>query len=595
MVDLTATNVALQSQCGKRSKDWVNLLETSLNNACRKDTYQLIGSRYLVGVLIAVFIKAKYKPFVREVQDAIAAVGVMGVMGNKGGASIRFRIADTTFCFVCAHLAAHRNAVAQRNADFASITAKTEFRDEARGDGSGGSGASASASGGSGGGTGGSMGILDHDFVVWFGDFNYRIVETISTEKCFELAYGGEAELEVLRKSDQLNMERAAGRSFHGFIEAPLTFRPTYKFQPGTSLYEQRPDKKLRAPAWCDRILWRASPDMDPRHYKQLYYGSVDSLMSSDHKPVHSLVEVAVKTMVRDKRQAVVASITQQLDAMENRAMPRIKLSETIIHQPDVVYGLPTTRVLTVENVGPVAATWRFVPKPEEKVFCKTWLSVEPAYGMLPPGATARITLTFTVDDAIARDISLGRELAMSQFSLAGGASGASFNPETAGGMLEDILILRTERGRDHFLAVSAAVLPTCFGCSLAQLARRPEPMRAIAITAAATAAANAATGAGAASGAGAGAGGGRPPAAADLTAGSRQLVGMLNSDETDFFAASSMASSALSSSDISRKGFVVMSVPKEVWRLVDLLWTRCVACCCCCRDRDRDRCRCCC
>lgn len=40
------------------------------------------------------------------------------------------------------------------------------------------------------------------------------------------------------------------------FEEGPLTFKPTYKYQPGTDLYEQRPDKKLRAPAWCDRILW---------------------------------------------------------------------------------------------------------------------------------------------------------------------------------------------------------------------------------------------------------------------------------------------------------------------------------------------------
>jgi phosphatidylinositol-bisphosphatase len=43
---------------------------------------------------------------------------------------------------------------------------------------------------------------------------------------------------------------------FLDFEEGPLTFKPTYKYQPGTDLYEQRPDKKLRAPAWCDRILW---------------------------------------------------------------------------------------------------------------------------------------------------------------------------------------------------------------------------------------------------------------------------------------------------------------------------------------------------
>ena len=40
------------------------------------------------------------------------------MMGNKGGAAIRMKILDSTVCFVCSHLAAHRENVAGRNADF---------------------------------------------------------------------------------------------------------------------------------------------------------------------------------------------------------------------------------------------------------------------------------------------------------------------------------------------------------------------------------------------------------------------------------------------------------------------------------------------
>lgn len=325
MVDLTATNVALQTQCGKRTKDWCGLVETVLNNAASSDTYECISSRYLVGVMIAVFVKQRYRRSVGEVQDATAAVGVMGMMGNKGAAAVRFRIFDSTFCFVCAHLAAHRNAVAQRNADFAAIMAKTEFRDE---EGRGDAAAAAIKAGVVGVAEAGlgSTGILDHDVVVWFGDFNYRIVESVAVGKCFELACGGDAELEILRRADQLNMERAAGRSFHGFLEGPLTFRPTYKFQAGTNTYEQRAEKKLRAPAWCDRILWRTSPSLSAGHFAQLYYGSVDSICSSDHKPVHALFEVAAKTTVRDKKNAVASAIAQQLDVMENNSMPRLQV-----------------------------------------------------------------------------------------------------------------------------------------------------------------------------------------------------------------------------------------------------------------------------
>lgn len=141
-------------------------------------------------------------------------------------------------------------------------------------------------------------------------------------------------------------------------------------------MYEQRPEKKLRAPAWCDRILWRTSPSVNPGHFRQLYYGAVDAVITSDHKPVHAVFESAVKTIIRDRRAAVVADITRQLDAMENRSMPKVNVSDTIIGIPDVVYMVPSSRVISVENTGEVAATWRFVPKPEEKYFCKVRGSV---------------------------------------------------------------------------------------------------------------------------------------------------------------------------------------------------------------------------
>ena len=88
MVDLTATNVALGGESKARSKQWMSLLESTLNGAAPPApdaAYEAVASRYLVGVHIGVFVKARWRRAVSEVQDAVAPVGVMGVMGNKVG------------------------------------------------------------------------------------------------------------------------------------------------------------------------------------------------------------------------------------------------------------------------------------------------------------------------------------------------------------------------------------------------------------------------------------------------------------------------------------------------------------------------------
>jgi hypothetical protein len=54
-----------------------------------------------------------------------------------------------------------------------------------------------------------------------------------------------------------------------------------------------------------------------------------------------------------------------------SRAPSQVNVSDTVVHLPDIVYGVPFTKTITIENVGGVAATWRFVPKPDENHFCK--------------------------------------------------------------------------------------------------------------------------------------------------------------------------------------------------------------------------------
>ena len=83
-----------------------------------------------------------------------------------------------------------------------------------------------------------------------------------------------------------------------GFHEGRTNFLPTYKYIPGdevTKWYDQRPDKKKRCPAWCDRVLWRRKHSNHHEEVTLLQYRRVEGLYISDHKPVNALFEVKVK------------------------------------------------------------------------------------------------------------------------------------------------------------------------------------------------------------------------------------------------------------------------------------------------------------
>ncbi|KAL7487148.1 hypothetical protein ACHAW6_012748 [Cyclotella cf. meneghiniana] len=450
MVDLNAVNVAVENKSQQRSQFWVDRIKTTLNS--RENTMgdptrmytELAQVKYLVGLLICVFVKAPHKPRVKHVHTSSVGVGVMGVMGNKGGASIRLQFYDSTLCFVCTHLAAHRENVAGRNADFANVFNKTSFEigDEAVKEviklGSLNQWAAGTNS----------VGVSDHDIVFWFGDLNYRVDESIPTERVLELSEKNM--LEELIENDQLNVERANGRVFQDFEEGPLTFRPTYKYQPGTDLYEQRPDKKLRAPAWCDRILWLAQ---EPGHVAQLNYVRSE-LNISDHKPVMSTFLVTIKDVVLSRREEVYKEVMKLLNEFENASLPMVSLDRIKLDFGEVRYDQRVTLPITITNTGQVVAQFRLVPKLDENTLCKQWMTVTPTYGMLIPGEQTEIEFTIGIDNLTANALNTNKEV------------------------LEDVLFLRLENGRDYYISVSGSYARSCFGMSVEELVLYSDPIR---------------------------------------------------------------------------------------------------------------------
>lgn len=465
VVDLSAANVlATDAESASRTELWSTLLGEALNDLASPlngVTYKLVLSKFLVGVSLCVFVSSKHHRYVANVQSENATSGLMGVLGNKGGSSIRMRFYDTTLCFVCSHLAAHQGNVSGRNANFATILEKTRFTDAASTDESAASMYMSRQLGESH--EDGTFGILEHDVVIWLGDLNYRLVKGVALEEAFVLVDEGRRGLDYLLRLDQLNRERRAGRVFQDFDEGAIDFPPSYKFIPGTDRFDDRKEKKMRMPAWCDRILWRVSGGNDsttPDTEKPLPilslldYDRVDSIKVSDHKPVTAVFSLQVKRIDVEAQRKMYGEVVRRLDKFENDSMPKIELPSREVVFTDLRFDMSSTETVAMSNVGQSKATFRFVPKLEESEFCKPWLSLCPSFGMILPGETIEFQITAHIDRNTIHAVNCGRET------------------------LDDILILCFENGPHFFLSVRASLVSTCFGMSLMDLVSNTAPVR---------------------------------------------------------------------------------------------------------------------
>lgn len=260
------------------AEPWTNSLSSTLS----KRGYILFKRHKLSGILLYIFVLKEIILRTRDFETESIKTGFGGLLGNKGGVSLRFTLNGNSFCVTNSHLAAHQEHLKQRIDDYHSILNGTKFLVDSR-----------------------TSTIKDHDYSFWFGDLNFRlddiekhqVLSIITNAKTSGSDKAARVAIAELHKYDQLVRAKQKGEVFSGFEESLPTFMPTYKFQIGS---KDAYDSENRTPAWTDRILFRYNPDaknfksdvLKPK-LEQLSYESIPSFDISDHKPITSLFRVS--------------------------------------------------------------------------------------------------------------------------------------------------------------------------------------------------------------------------------------------------------------------------------------------------------------
>ena len=379
-LDLSAETFLLNNS--SKARPWEDAISSALNQRDDVEAHAVPGgggsaskythvvSKQLVGILLVVFVKSSLGAHVSVVGTDSAGVGVLGVMGNKGGVAALLRVFDEEWLIVNSHLAAGQGKESRRNQDYAELSRRLNVGGNTLG-----------------------AGTDVFDAVLWLGDLNYRI--DLPNDVVREAVALGDYAL--LRKSDQLLAAKAAGRAFVGYSEGKLKFIPTYKYDNGTNIFDS--SAKNRIPAWTDRVLYKYA---HPGAWNLVSYTTTTELLTSDHKPVSAHFVVSVGSFSRD----AYSNVRSQVDAAAAAVVaardvekPKLDISPKVLELGQLAWGVPVEAELILTNPSSsVPVMYALIRDHESGSPCSPWLALadglSKATGVLAPGEAISLPLT---------------------------------------------------------------------------------------------------------------------------------------------------------------------------------------------------------
>jgi phosphatidylinositol-bisphosphatase len=266
-------------------------------------------------------------------------------------------------------------------------------------------------------------------------------------------------------------------------------------------LFDYDPDEDGEGETALDEPLKILTKDGFEDSILQEHYTAHQRVLSSDHKPLDSTFVLEYDAVVPELKAKVHAEVARELDRAENEGRPTITLIVDKVHRNStgdgfdesevegvnfgrLHFGEPKIRNATIANTGQVPATVHFVNRPvnggvDQEAPTPPWCSIDfdrnsdvveaksprsklgrrsietsrdpPAY-TLEPGDACTIALTARVE----------------AMEIVEGLNAGSIK-------LDDVLILRVDGGRDHFLPIQGKWVRSGLDRSIDKFMKIPE------------------------------------------------------------------------------------------------------------------------